>query len=132
MEHIKKFFEGDVFAKHCGIEILEVGPGTARAKMEVKPHHMNGAGVVQGGAIFTLADLTFGLASNWHGNVALAINVSINFITSTREGTLYAHAKEVNFNHKLSNCQVDITNEKGVLIATFQGLAYRKKDVIPT
>jgi acyl-CoA thioesterase len=128
MEDIRQFFEQDLFAKHCGIEILEVAPGRARAKMEIKPEHLNGVRVVQGGAVFTLADLDFALACNSHGTVAVAINVSITFMKGPRAGTLYAEAVEVARNPKLSHCDVKVTDENGELIATFQGLAYRKAD----
>jgi acyl-CoA thioesterase len=132
MEHIKKFFENDLFAKHCGIEILEVGEGWARAKMPIKELHLNGVRVAQGGAIFTLADLAFALACNSHGTVAVAINVSISFMKAARQGTLTAEAREVTHNPRLSSVRVDVTDDQGDLVAVFQGLAYRKQDVIPT
>ena len=40
-----------------GVELLETGNGYAKARMLIKPEHLNGGGVCQGGAIFTLADL---------------------------------------------------------------------------
>ena len=130
MDSIKRFFENDIFARHCGIEIVDVGLGTARVQMDIGPQHMNGVNVVQGGAIFTLADLAFALAVNSHGTVAVAINVSISFVKAARSGKLYAQAQETSRNHKLATCQVEVTDEAGDLVATFQGLAYRKKDKI--
>src|SRR5512136_2251633 len=97
MERIKQFFaDRDLFAKHAGIELVEVGKGTATTRMRVQEHHLNGVRSVQGGAIFTLADLAFAAACNSHGTVAVAINVSITFIKATGAGaTLTADAKEV-------------------------------------
>ena len=48
-----EFLQGDKFAINAGVELLEVGNGYARARMEIKPEHLNGGGVCQGGAIFT-------------------------------------------------------------------------------
>lgn len=131
MEKIKKFFEGDLFAKHCGIEILEVKPGWSRCRLEIQERHLNGVRVVQGGAIFTLADLAFALACNAHGTVAVAINVSITFMKGVSQGVLIAEAVEEAKTPKLSTCKVNVTNEAGDLIATFQGLAYRKNAPLP-
>ena len=70
MENIKQFFTGDRYAKLSGIELLSVSPGLAVAQMKIQPHHMNAVGSVQGGAIFTLADLAFAAASNPNFRVA--------------------------------------------------------------
>jgi len=130
MERIMRFFENDRFAKHSGIEVLEVSEGRAKAKMEIGEKHLNGVGLVHGGAIFTLADLAFAVASNSHGTVALAINVSIAYLKATTKGTLFAEAEEVSRNPKLATYAVRVTNEDDELIALFQGTVYRKKDKI--
>ena len=128
MQDILDFFaENDHFAHHCGITLVEVKPGWAKAMMEVQPHHMNGAKTVHGGAIFTLADFTFAAAANSQGQLALAINTSMTFIKSARSGTLYAEATELSRNRQLGNYQVEITDDQQQLIAQFQGTAYRKE-----
>ena len=128
---IKEFMKGDRFAELTGVELLEVGNGYAKARMDIKPMHYNGGGVCQGGAIFTLADLAFAAATNSHGRLTFSITSSINFFKSERTGFLYAEAKEV-FDHKrLANCEVKVTNEAGELIATFNGTGYRKDTPLP-
>lgn len=128
---LKDFLENDKFALHAGIELLDISNGYAKARMEIKPMHLNGGGVCQGGAIFTLADLAFAAATNSHARLTLSINSTINFFKAESKGFLYAEAREV-FNHKkLSNCEVNITNEAGELIATFSGTGYRKDTELP-
>jgi acyl-CoA thioesterase len=73
----------------------------------------------------------FAVAGNSHGTVAMAINVSISYLKAVTEGTLYAEAKEMSLNPKLGTYHVTVTNEAGELVATFQGMTYRKKDPIP-
>ncbi len=121
-------FEKDLFAKHAGIELLEVAPGRATARLRLQPYHLNGVGIAQGGAIFTLADLTFAAAANSHGPVAVAVNVSITFLKAVRAGTLLAEAREVGLNPKLGTYTVEVKDESGSVIALFQGLAYRKTE----
>lgn len=130
MEDIKKFFINDRFAEHSGIELLEVSKGYARARMKIEDYHLNGVGIAHGGAIFTLADLAFAVASNSHGTVALAINVSISYFKASTGGILTAEAKEISRNPKLASYTVTVTNEDSELVAIFQGMVYRKKDEI--
>ena len=128
---IQDFLQGDKCVLLAGVELLEVGNGYAKARMEVKPEHLNGGGVCQGGALFTLADLAFAAATNSHARLTFSIDSSIHFFRSVSEGMLYAEAHEV-FNHKrLANCEVRITTEAGELIATFNGTGYRKDTALP-
>jgi acyl-CoA thioesterase len=128
---IQDFFQGDKFALLAGVELLEAGNGYAKARMEIKPCHLNGGGVCQGGAIFTLADFAFAAATNSHARLTLSITSSIHFFRSESKGFLYAEAREV-FSHKrLSNCQVSVANEAGEQVASFCGAGYRKDSVLP-
>jgi acyl-CoA thioesterase len=131
MENVHSYFKNDRFAALANIELLAVSPGQARAKMTLHPHHLNGYNTVQGGAIFTLADFAFAAASNSHGNVAVAINVSISFMKAARAGTLWAEAKEVSKNFKLGSYTVEVKDDAGELVALFQGMVYRKSEKIP-
>jgi len=130
MEDVKNFFKNDTFAEHVGIELLEVSKGRAKAKMEIKDHHLNGINIAHGGAIFSLADLAFAAASNSHKTIALAINASISFLKAVSGGTLIAEAKEVSLNPKLATYEIRVTDETNDVIAIFQGMVYRKKDKI--
>jgi acyl-CoA thioesterase len=130
MHDLKKFVEKDQFAKHLGVEMLEYAPGNAKARMELKDHHLNSAGTVHGGAIFSLADAVFAVASNSHGTLAMAINVSISFFKAVKGGTLTASAEEISINPKLATYLITILDETGNKIALFQGTVYRKKDRI--
>ena len=38
MEQFKEFFKADRFAANAGVELLEVNPGAARARMLVTPY----------------------------------------------------------------------------------------------
>ena len=130
MEKVKQRLRNDQFAALSNIELLSVSPGRATARMTLHPHHLNGIGTVQGGAIFTLADFAFAAASNSHGTVAVAVNASITFMKAATTGTLWAEAKELAKNFKIGTYSVEIKDDQGDLVAQFQGLAYRKKDPV--
>jgi acyl-CoA thioesterase len=123
-------FRQDRFASGAGARLLEIRPGYARASMRVGPRHANAIGVAMGGAVFTLADLAFAACSNSGGRVAVAVQVSIAF-TRPGRGLLTAEAREVSRSSRLSSCEVRVTDSRGALVATFQGLAYLKDDPLP-
>ena len=85
--------------------------------------------IAQGGAIFTLADTAFAAASNSHGTLAVAINVNISFLKAVVPGMLHAEAFENIVNKKIGSYTVNITDEEGDLVAVFQGMVYRKKQI---
>ena len=131
MNIVKQFFANeDKFARHCGIELLDLGAGWARTAMHIEPHHLNGAGTVHGGAIFTLADFAFAVASNSHGHLAMGISTSVAFVKAALRGTLFAEAREQSRNPRLAAYTVQITDDAGDTVAIFQGMVYRKKDAI--
>ena len=54
MSKLFDLLKKDAFAKFNGIELVEIGEGTAIATMKVTENHLNGVGTIQGGALFTL------------------------------------------------------------------------------
>ena len=128
MTDVKRFVENDRFARHLGVDMLEYGNGRAKASMVIRDHHLNSAGTVHGGAIFALADAVFSAASNSHGTLAMAINVSISYFKAVSSGTLTASAEEVSLNPRLATYLIPVFDEQGSRIALFQGTVYRKKE----
>jgi len=125
---MKSYFEKDKFAAFVGIKLLEVKPGYAKANMEITDKHLNAVNIVQGGAIFTLADFAFEAASNSYGQVSLGINANISYFQSPKGKILVAEAKEVSASQKIASYNVDIFNEDKEIIARFTGMVYRKRD----
>jgi acyl-CoA thioesterase len=131
MQKIKEFFTSeDKFARHAGIELVDLGPGWAKTSMKIEPFHLNGAKTVHGGALFTLADFAFAVASNSYGTLAMGINTSMSFVKAGLQGTLHAEARELSQNGKLAVYSVTITDDAGDTVALFQGMVYRKHDSI--
>jgi len=127
MEDIKKFFKKDNFIVNIGIELLEVSPGYAKAKLEIEERYLNALKTVKGDALFTLADIAFAAAINAHGNAAVVINANLSFVKAATKGTLIAEAKETSISPKITTYNVDVTDDNGDIIAIYQGMGYRKK-----
>lgn len=121
--------ECDKFANFCGMRLTTVTEGYARAEMTVGGHHLNAAGVCQGGVYFTLADLAFAAVMNSHGPVTLGVQNCVTYMQSAREGdTLIAEAEEIKNHHRMPYGQVRITNQRGELLCVVTGTAYRKNE----
>ena len=71
-----------------------------------------------GGAIFTLADYTFGVAANSGNEHAVSLSGTINFIRSTKGPILYAEAKCIKNGRTIAFYEVSITDAQGNVIAT--------------
>lgn len=129
-EKLTSSLERDRFIKYVGIIIEKVEPGYALGKLEIKDYHLNGADVIQGGAIFTLADFTFAAAANAHGRVTLGLNANISFYKASRGKVLYAEAKEVSATKRTASYVVEVFNEDRELIALLTATGYRKDEAI--
>ena len=122
-----EFFKKDRFAVMAGVELLEVKQGYAKARMLVTKEHLNGGGVCQGGALFTLADLAFAAAINSHLELTFSTSSNITFVANVSDGYVYAEAHEVVNHPKMPYGEVRVTDETGSLLALFTSSAYRKK-----
>ena len=125
---IERFIKNDRFAGLIGVEIVEHGAGTAKARLELREEHLNSANTAHGGLIFSLADAVFSVASNSHGTLAMAINVNISFFKAVTKGVLTAEGQEISFNPRLATYLIEVRDETGDMVASFQGTVYRKRD----
>lgn len=126
------FFKNDLFARNAGVELLEVKEGYAKARLTITADHLNAGNRTQGGAIFTLADLALAAAANSHGTLAFSLSSNITFLRSSGpDDTLYAEARERYIGRTTGYYQIDVTNQEGKLIATFESSVFRKGDTLP-
>jgi acyl-CoA thioesterase len=79
-------YERDQASRHLGIEISDVAPGRARARMRVAPSMVNGHDIVHGGYVFLLADNAFAFACNTYGQVTVAAAAEVAFVAPARLG----------------------------------------------
>ncbi|MBR4683922.1 MAG: hotdog fold thioesterase [Spirochaetia bacterium] len=118
--------KADKFVDLCGITLDEIGPGYAKTSVEIQPQHLNGAGIIQGGVLFTLADYALASAANSREKVSVSIETSMSFIKGVSTGKVFAVAKEVSCGRTLARYNVPVTTEDGTLIALLHGTVYRK------
>jgi acyl-CoA thioesterase len=116
----------DHLAETLGMQVLEAQEGYAKVSMKVGEMHTNALGFTHGGAIFSLADYAFAQACNFGDNVAVAVQVSINFLKPSVEGdVLTAEATRVSEGKTTGLYQVTVRKEDKT-VALFTGVAYKK------
>ena len=116
----------DWFAEALGIQVLEVKDGYAKVSLKIEKNHTNALGFTHGGVIFSLADYAFAQACNYGDNVAVAVQVNINFLKPSVEGdTLTAEAVRVSDGKTMGLYHVSVRNQDKA-VAFFSGLAFKK------
>jgi acyl-CoA thioesterase len=117
---------GDQASRLLGMEIVEVGPGSATVSMVIRPDMVNGWEVCHGGFIAALADTAFAFACNSHGEVTVAAGFEITFLESARAGdTLLAAASERASRGRTGIYDVTVTRTAdSTTIAEFRGRSH--------
>ena len=130
LEWARKTFANDRFATEAaGVIIEEAGDQVCRCSMKITPVHKNAAGGVMGGAIFTLADLTFAVAANFGGRMTVSISSNISFIGPAKGEMLFSTAKCVKSGRSTCFYEVEVVDDLGnkVAIVTFTGFVKDQK-----
>ena len=116
----------DKFSRWLGLEIDECKKGYCRLHYRVTEDMLNGFSYIHGGVLFSAADSAFAFACNSHGNLTVALDVSISFTRPAKAGDLLTvEAKEVFLGNRIGIYEVRTINEEGDLVALFKGTAYR-------
>jgi acyl-CoA thioesterase len=120
--------QGDHATAHMGIDITEVGPGSATATMTVQRWMLNGHATCHGGFIATLADSAFAFACNAYNEVTVASGFDISIVAPAREGdVLTAVCSEQNKTARTGVYDVEVRNQAQQRIALFRGRSYTLK-----
>jgi acyl-CoA thioesterase len=131
-EALRERVKGEPYAKLLGLELVKVASGYALIRMAFTERHHNIYGRCHGGAIFSLIDEAFQLASNSSGKIEIALNVSVSYMKAPREGdVLTAEAKLIDSSRRISHFLIEVRNGEGDLMASCQATAYRRDDPLP-
>lgn len=115
----------DRYAGHLGIEFVLIEEGHAVSRMPLDERHLNFMGLVHGGAIFSLADSTFGAAANSGGTKAMAIHVSIDYLAAPGDTPyLEADVREDARAGRGGHYKMEVRNAVGEIVAVCNGWAY--------
>lgn len=129
LEQLKDFINtNDTFGKSNLMRLETVREGYAEAIMEITENSCNAVGTVQGGAIFTLADMAFAGAANSYGDKCVAMSAAASFIRPGTGKQLRAIARAVSKGRRSCVIETEVRNDEDKLVAKFQftGFFYEK------
>jgi acyl-CoA thioesterase len=119
----------DEASRGLGMTVEAMGPGSSRLSMRVRPEMLNGFRICHGGYITTLADSAFAFACNSYNELTVAAGITVDFLAPANlDDLLTAEAKEISRAGRTGLYDVQVRNQKGVLVAVLRGRSYRLKD----
>ena len=123
---LKRRLQDDPWAASLGVEFLELRRGYCRVALRLRPDMLNFQGAPHGGVIFSLADVAFSAACNSHGKPAVALNMTISFLSKIAPGArLVAEADERRQGRTAGFYDVTVTGEDGTVVALVHCVAHR-------
>ncbi|MBW1925450.1 MAG: PaaI family thioesterase [Deltaproteobacteria bacterium] len=120
-ETMRKVVESSPFFHFLGMELLEVGEGSATLQLPVAPHHINTQGIVHGGVLSSLADTAGAVALGTRmspGQRPRTVQMDIHYLSAARGQTLTAVGSVAKSGGKLLVADIDIADETGTAVAT--------------
>lgn len=119
IEEVREFFNNDRFATVCDNCTIEaIGENYAKCKLTIEDKQLNANNSLMGGAIFTLADFTFAVATNNQTNCAVTQNASISFLNTAKGNFVTCEARCIKDGRKVCVYELTVTDELGRIIAT--------------
>jgi acyl-CoA thioesterase len=118
---VARMLADDDASRALGIEVTQVGDGSATARMTVRADMVNGHGITHGAFVFAVADTAFACACNSRGPATVAAAAAITFVAPSHAGdALEARAVErIRFGR---SGIYDVTVRRGdEIIAEFRG-----------
>lgn len=129
LEEAREYFAADKFAtEKTGITIDEVGENYSKCSFVITDGHLAAHGSVMGGAIFTLADFAFAVASNTKEQLTVTLGSNISFISMPSDNRLTGECRCIKNGRKACFFETSITDGTGKLIArvTSDGMHIQK------
>lgn len=123
---LREKIQDEPWAKALGVEYLDVRRGYCRVGLKLDPRMRNFQGYPHGGVIFSLADIAFGAACNSHGEPAVALSVTINYLAAVQpDAGLVAEARERKQGRRAGFYEVTVETTEGRLVAALHCVAHR-------
>jgi acyl-CoA thioesterase len=123
---VRTLISRDRVCRLLGIELVEITAERSVLTMTVTDDMTNGAGVCQGGIIFTLADTAMAMVASTDDEMALATTGTIDWVRSAVPGDVLTATGTTRWKGKRPSLHdAVVTNQDGVEIAHFHGRMQR-------
>ena len=98
------------FSELIGCRVVQLDEGLAHVALSLEPHLRNRGGKLHGGVIFSLVDISMGLAcSSAHGDQqSVTLECKINYIRAVAEGEVLCIAKVIHPGRRTLVVEADV------------------------
>ncbi len=119
LEKAREFFKDDRYATEAtGIVIEEVKEHYAKCSLKLEGKHLNAVGHPMGGVMYTLADFTFAVSTNFNTDTVTVTTVSqICYLTAAKGDTLYCESELLKDGRTTCFYELTVTDNLGTKIA---------------
>lgn len=122
----------DKMVRTMNMKVEVATPQYAKVSMPLTDNHKNGMGFAHGGAIFALADVAFGAASNADREFGVVnMSTSIEYLQPGNIGPLVAEARALRLGGHIVNYMVQIFDGERNMIAHATITGYVTKIALP-
>ena len=129
-EIVDMMMANDKFSQWLNLSVDEIGKGFCEASCVAKNQMLNGFDILHGGVTYSISDSLLAFASNSYGYKCVSIETSISHTKTVKEGEkLIAKCTEINRGKSIGIYNVDIFNEKNILVSKFKGSVFISKDI---
>lgn len=121
LRRVQKAISTVPYVRLLGIQVAEVGPGTATLTLKIRKELTQNHGVVHGGAVASLIDTAtaFAIISLLSGNEKVTtVDLTISYLRPMSDGRLNATAEVVRAGRRLFVVSARVTDATGRLTAT--------------
>jgi len=122
-EFVREFQNRIPFVGHLGIEVEDIGDGTARLSVILKPEQTNSFGSAHGGLVMSLMDIALcSAARSQHPDSigVITIDSSFSFIGAGK-GKMFVDARVLKPGRNTVFTEGEVRNEDGSLVAKALG-----------
>ena len=119
LEEARAFFANDKYATEAtGIVIEAVGEHYAKCSLKLDSRHLNAVGHVMGGVVYTMADLTFAISTNFRAERPTVTNVAqVSYMEAPAGDTLFSESRLLRDGRHICFYEIRVWDNTGKNIA---------------
>lgn len=122
-ELLKELLEQDPFLRHVGVRVKRISRGECEVEVDLRQELTRFGGIMNGGAVATLADAAGGCAvlSHYMDRNEVTVDLEITYMRPISEGPVVAHGRVLKAGRSLAYVLVEVRDGKGELAAVCKG-----------
>lgn len=106
------------FHQLIGVHVIELAKGYAATKIKIEDKHLNPLNIAHGGVLFSMMDITMGMAARTVGKRVVTLEMNINYVSPANLGDeVKAIGKIVHAGKKTTVAVCEAYTEEGRLLA---------------